>query len=82
MATPRPISEIRNCTTKLTSLKVVRPSTSRKVVRMETAAISSGTNARNEAKTNSSTSSAPAAPSSVSARTLGPSVSPPADSSP
>jgi len=82
MATPSPISEIRNCTTKLTSLKVVNPSTSRKVVRIETAAISSGSRARNDANTNSSTSSAPAAPSRVSASTLGPSVSPPADNSP
>ena len=49
MATPRPISEIRNCTTKLTSLNVVSPSTSRNVVRIETAAISSGSSARKDA---------------------------------
>jgi hypothetical protein len=60
MATPSPISEIRNCTTKLTSLKVVRPSTSKKVVRIETAAINNGRKAKKDAKTNSSTSSEPA----------------------
>ena len=75
MATPRPIRAIRNCTTKLTSLNVVRPSTSKNVVRIETAAIIIGTSARNDAKTKISTSSAPAAPSSVSASTLGPSLS-------
>ena len=53
----------------------------RKVVRIETAAISSGTRARNEAKTNSSTAKAPRAPISVSASTLGPDESPPAESS-
>ena len=80
--TPRPINEIRNWTTKLTSLKVVSPSTSKNVVRMETAAISNGRNAKNDAKTKSSTRRAPAAPSRVSASTLGPWVSPPTDSMP
>ena len=59
MATPRPISEMRNCTTKLTSLNVLSRSTSRNVVRIETAAMSSGRKARNEANTKSSTASAP-----------------------
>ena len=65
---------MRNCTTKLTSLNVVSPSTSRNVVRIETAAMSSGTRARKDAKTKSSTTSAPRAPNIVSARTLGPSL--------
>ena len=82
MATPRPINAMRNSTTKLTSVTVVRPRTRRNVVRIETAAISSGTSARNDANTKISTASAPVAPSSVSNRTLGPEVSPPADSSP
>ncbi len=51
-------------------------------MRIDTAAMSSGTKARNDANTNSRTSKAPAAPSSVSTKTLGPSVSPPADRSP
>ena len=49
-------------------------------MRIDTAAMSSGTKARNDAKTKSSTASAPVAPNSVSTSTLGPSVSPPADS--
>jgi hypothetical protein len=49
MATPSPMSEIRNCTTKLTSLKVVSPKTIRNVVRIETAAMSSGRKARKDA---------------------------------
>ena len=66
----------------LTSVNVVSPSTSMNVVRIDTAAMSSGSSARNDANTNSSTSSAPAAPSSVSTRTLEPSLSPPAASRP
>ena len=56
---------------KLMSMTYVSSSTMMKVVRMDTAAITSGTRARNEAKTKSSTARAPRAPSSVSARTLG-----------
>ena len=40
----------------LTSVNVVSPSTSRNVVRIDTAAMSSGSSARNEANTKSSTS--------------------------
>ena len=64
----------------LTSLNVVSPSTSMNVVRMDTAAMSSGSSARNDANTKSSTRSAPAAPSRVSIRTLASSWSPPAAS--
>ena len=53
-----------------------------KVVRIDTAAMSIGSSARNDAYTKIKTSSAPAAPNSVSTRTLGPSVSPPCDSMP
>ena len=66
----------------LTSLNVVSPSTSMNVVRMDTAAISSGSNARNDANTKRRTRSAPAAASKVSSRTLELSWSPPADSRP
>ena len=45
----------------LTSVNVVSPSTSMNVVRIDTAAMSSGSSARNDANTKSSTSSAPAA---------------------
>ena len=62
---------MRNCTTKLTSVSVLTASTHRNVDSTDTAAMSSGTSAMNEAKTNSSTTSAPAAPSSVSPSTLG-----------
>ena len=54
---------------KLTSTSPVRPSTARKVVRMATAAISSGTRARNEPNTKASTHSAPTAPTRVSTST-------------
>ena len=66
---PSPISATRNWTMKLTSTSPVRPSTARKVVRMATAAISSGTRARNEPNTKASTSRAPMAPTSVSTST-------------
>ena len=51
-------------------------------MRIETAAITIGTSARNDANTKTRTASAPVAPMSVSTSTLGPSVSPPADSRP
>ena len=51
-------------------------------MRIETAAMTSGTSARNEAKTKIRTTSAPAAPSRVSVSTPGPDESPPADSMP
>ena len=51
-------------------------STHRNVDRIETAATTIGTSARNDAKTKMSTSRAPAAPSSVSTSRLGPLVSP------
>ena len=54
---------------KLTSTSPVRPSTARKVVRMATAAISSGTRARNEPNTKASTSRAPRNPARVSTST-------------
>jgi hypothetical protein len=66
----------------LTSVNVVSARTSMKVVRMDTAAMSSGSSARNDAYTNSSASSAPAAAINVSIRTLEFSCSPPADSRP
>lgn len=80
MATPSPTSEMRNCTTKLTAVSSVSPSTSRNVVRIETAAMTSGTSAKNDAKTKVSTTSAPTAPSRVSTSTLGPELPPPAES--
>ena len=49
-------------------------------MRIDTAAMISGTRARNDAKTKINTARAPTAPNSVSTRTLGPSVSPPAAS--
>ncbi len=51
-------------------------------MRIETAAMTSGSRARNDAKTKISTTSAPAAPNSVSVRTPGPEESPPADNMP
>ena len=70
---PSPISAIRNCTTKLTSVNVVSPSTSRKVVRIDTAAISSGTKREERREHEQQHERArPAAPSSVSTSTLGP----------
>ena len=53
----------------------------RNVVRIETAAMRSGTSARSDAKTNASTARAPSAPSSVSSSTLGPPLSPPPEES-
>ncbi len=64
----------------LTSVNVVSPSTSMNVVKIDTAAMSSGSSARNDANTKSSTIRAPAAASSVSTRTLDSSWSPPAAS--
>ena len=72
---------MRNCTTKLTSVNTVSSSTIRNVVRIETAAMSNGTRASSEAKTNARTARAPSAPSSVSSSTLGPLLSPPPDAS-
>ena len=46
-------------------------------MRIDTAAMSSGTKASSEANTNASTASAPPAPKSVSANTPGPSLLPP-----
>ena len=66
----------------LTSVNVVSTSTSMNVVRMDTAAMSSGSSARNDAKTKSSTSRAPAAPSRTSTRMPVPPLSPPAASRP
>ncbi len=57
-----------------TSVNVVRNKISSRVVRIDTAAISSGMNAISEAKTNARTMSAPAAPIRVSTRTPGPLV--------
>jgi hypothetical protein len=54
---------------KLTSTSPVRPSTARKVVRMATAAISSGTRARKEPNTKASTTRAPRPPARVSTST-------------
>lgn len=70
-----------DCTTKLTSVSSVRSSTSKNVVRIETAAMTNGTSAKKDAKTKVSTTSAPTAPNKVSTSTLGPALSPPADSS-
>ena len=55
-----------------TSVTVVRPHTSRNVVRIDATAIIIGTNARNEPNTNASTSSAPTPPSIASSSTPGP----------
>jgi hypothetical protein len=62
---------------KLTSVRLVSPRMTRKVVRIATPAISSGTRASSEPNTNASTASAPSPPSSVSASTPPPSASPP-----
>ena len=62
---------------KETSVRVVRPRITSRVVRMETAATASGTSARKEAKTRASTTSAPTAATRVSRRTPGPLLSPP-----
>ncbi len=72
MATPSPISAIRNSTIWLTAVKCVSPPSARKVVRIEIPAITSGTNARKLANTNASTTSAPSAPSIASATTPAP----------
>jgi hypothetical protein len=68
---------MRNSTTKLTSVNVVRPSTIRNVVRIDTVAMTNGTKARNDANTKASTANAPSPPSRVSTSTLGPLLSPP-----
>src|SRR6185437_4779129 len=60
-----------------TSATYVSASTKSSVVRIETAAIRSGTNASSEANTNASTTSAPAPPISVSTNTPGPFSEPP-----
>jgi len=51
MQTPRPISATRNVTMKLTSATGVRADISMNVATMAKSAITSGTNARNEANT-------------------------------
>ena len=53
------------------------PSSSTNVVKIDTTAITSGTTARNEANTNTSTTSAPRPPSTASVSTPGPSLLPP-----
>ena len=58
----------------------VSPSSSRKVVRIETAAVKIGTKARNEANTKASTIRAPKPPTKASSRTPGPSLSLPLSS--
>ena len=55
-----------------TSVTVVRPHTTRNVVRIETIAIRIGTIARNDPNTKASTSSAPKPPSRASTSTPGP----------
>ncbi len=59
-----------------TSVTEVSAQTSRKLVRIEITATSSGTNAISDAKTNASTSSAPSPPRSDSARSPAPPFSP------
>src|SRR5690348_15610009 len=59
----------------------VTPSTTSSVVRIDTAAISSGTSASSDANTNASTASAPSAPNIVSANTPGPLSLPESESS-
>ena len=61
MATPSPIRAIRNCTTTETSVASASGQSTRNVVGMAIAAISSGTSAISEPKTNASTMSAPSA---------------------
>src|SRR5918996_978262 len=63
-----------------TSVNSVSPRRSRKVVKIETIAIPSGTTARNEAKTKLSTIRAPNPPSTASSSTPGPSPPPPLSS--
>jgi hypothetical protein len=60
-----------------TLANVVTPSTTSSVVRIELAAITSGTNASSEPNTNASTASAPPAPIRVSTSTPGPFEVPP-----
>ena len=60
-----------------TSATYVSASTTSRVVRIDTAAISSGTNASSDANTNASTASAPRPPISVSTSTPGPLLEPP-----
>ena len=72
MATPSPISATRNCTIGDTWVTDVSAHTSRNAVMIEVIAISSGTSARNEAKTKARTAIAPAPPSSASTSTPGP----------
>lgn len=72
MAIPRPTRATRNSTMKDTSVRYVRPRTTSNVVRIETAATTSGTKARNEANTKARTTRAPAAPMRVSVKTPGP----------
>ncbi len=55
-----------------TSVRNVRPRTTRKVARIDTAATSNGTRARNDANTKARTASAPAPPIIVSTSTPGP----------
>ena len=62
MATPRPISAIRNSTTWLTLVISVRPPTSRKVASTEMPPMSIGSSARKLANTKARISSAPTPP--------------------
>jgi predicted ribonuclease toxin of YeeF-YezG toxin-antitoxin module len=69
MATPTPISTIRNCTIGETSATAVK-------ARSGTNAISKGTTASTDAKTKTRTNSAPKPPITASSSTQGPSLSP------
>jgi hypothetical protein len=64
------MSATRYSTITLTSVKVVSPTTTRKVARIETAATSRGASASSEPNTNASTASAPSPPTSVRVSTL------------
>ena len=72
MATPSPISATRNSTIIETLVTCVTPHRTRKVVMIETIAISRGTKASSEANTKASTTSAPRPPSTDSSNTPGP----------
>src|SRR4051812_7142588 len=72
MATPSPISATRNSTMNDMSMTYVNGNNKMNVVRIEAAATTIGSNARNDANTNASTASAPTAPRRTSANTPGP----------
>ena len=74
MATPRPISAVRYCTTTLTEVTSVRPYRARKDAGRVTAAISTGSRASAEPNTKNSTASAAVPASSVSASMPNPSL--------